>query len=879
METKLEELIDEIQQQELITLNPTKPFNQPDLIAVSSVNRINDDSTQNGYSSFTVNLPLPAINVKSLQLLQTNIPQANPSIPNTACVFWYYRLSQYSGLTPSLDNLYYVRLLPTNYKQEYIEDPTIYGYNQTFNSYSALATQLAKSCNQDLLNMNVNQLNIIQNENAYVPFIPSDISITYDSGSNKFQMRGTNTQVAYLEYDADTLYDVGDVITNAQRNTAYVNLLGSKGLSPTDNTFVEWFASNSFVIGNIVRFNDIVYKVIAAGQNVSLNPAVQTPTYYTRLGRLLPVSSYTAWVSGTNYAVGDPVSYNGVVYVLFADGESTTINPSLQPSKWVSQPTQITAPSSVWGIDNIEIVGEWFAGMFYPVGTIVYYDGELYSSTSIEPNAFSQPPTNDDYWDLFEAPPYWYRYLIAGYEDPLVRKMQGELFNVEWNSGRTYNVGAVVEYTGVPFTALKTNRGDEPVASVDAWDSGTAYITNDVVSYQEYIYIARANSTNQTPVLNSAFWIRQTPVSSNPALNEWSSTTTYALYDVVSYQGLMYQSTFSGANTGFIPSNNVRWALRNYVEWNAGTNYNVIPRIVLYGGNLFRNNLINNRANTPAYNSSVWNFLGSPATEWNDALVYNIGDLAIYGARYFQSLVNNNLNLIPSAQPESWELIGVVDSWELATAPLRTGLYGLTAEYDMTDFRYDSNEVYLNFPYGVGGQPYNPAPKRLLNSILGFTWNGIFNPSQLTDIGVYDEAQLTTQQQPLLYNRLRPVPGYSSSLIIPEELGSDEGTASVALVYTADSYANLVYSSIISIYADIVKASSVDTQGATKLLALTSMNCGNLGIAFWSNYLENPLLKVQGDIYSVFIEFRDEFGEPFVLPNSAVATLTFKLNY
>jgi hypothetical protein len=887
MDTKLEELIDELTQAESLSANQVKPFNQPDLIAVSSVNRTSDDLTQNGYSSFTVNLPLPAINVKSLQLLQTNIPQANPSIPNTACVFWYYRLSAYSGLTPSLDNLYYVRLLPTNYKQEYIYEPSQYGYNQTFNSYSAVATQLVKSCKEDLLLNNVNALVYFEDEdfqtNAYVPFLPDDISITYDTASNKFQMTGLNTQVAYLLYDANTLYAVGDVITNAQRNTAYINLLGSLGISPTTSSFSVWVSGTNYAVGNIITFNNIVYKLTTNGENVNQNPAVQTPAFYTRLGRLLPVASYSAWVSGTNYAVGDAVSYEGVVYVLYADGETTTINPARQPTKWVSQPTQITAPSSVWAVkNNIEIVGEWFSDMFYPIGTIVYYEGALYSSTSIDPNAFSQPPTNDDYWDVFTPPDYWYRYLITGYEDPLVRKMQGELFNVIWNSTRTYNVDAIVEYNDVPFTALKTNRGDEPVVSVDAWDNGTAYITNDVVSYQEYIYIARANSTNQTPVLNSPFWIRQTSVSSNPALNEWSSTTTYALYDVVSYQGLMYQSTFSGSNTGFIPSNNVRWALRNYVEWNAGTNYNVIPRIVLYEGNLFRNNLINNRGNTPAYNSSVWTFLGSPATEWNDAFVYNIGDLAIYGARYFQSLVNNNLNLIPSVQPESWELIGAIDSWAVADNPLRTGLYGLTSRYDMTEFIGNSG-VLLNFPYGVGGQPYNPVPKRLLNSILGFTWNGIFNPAELTNISPSDIAVLTTTKQPLLYNRLRPIPDYRTSIAPPtppleEELGQDQ-SATISLTYTADSYANLVYSSIISIYADIVKASSVDTQGATRLLALTSMNCGNLGIAFWSNYLENPLLKVQGDIYSVFIEFRDEFGEPFVLPNSAVATLTFKLNY
>ena len=832
MDTKLEELIDELTQAESLSANQVKPFNQPDLIAVSSVNRTSDDLTQNGYSSFTVNLPLPAINVKSLQLLQTNIPQANPSIPNTACVFWYYRLSEYSGLTPSLDNLYYVRLLPTNYKQEYIETPAEYGYNQTFNSYSALAVQLAKSCKKDLLLTNVNTLRFAEElyqTNAYVPFLPDDISITYDTASNKFKMTGLNTEVAYIPYDANELYVVGDIITNTTRTKAFQNRLASRGVNPDSTTFPAWVSGTNYALDRVITFNNIVYQLTTDGENVNQNPAVQTPAHYTRLGRALAPESYTAWVSGTNYAVGDVVRENSSVYVLFNNGENVNNPPSAQPLHWVIQTTQITVPS-FWKELSIEVVGEWYAGLLYPTGTVVEYQGDLYQSKSSSDSAFGSLPTNTTYWTTFETN-NWYRYLITGYDDPNVRKMQGELFNVEWNSGRTYNVGAIVEYSGTSYIATKTTRGVEPAfSSIPDWDSATTYIANDVVSYNGVIYNARNSGTNQIPSSTSIFWIPQTPVSSNPPLTVWSVSTTYTQFQTVSYLGLMYVSTFSGNNTGSVPTTGVRWALRNYVDWIDGSSYN-IGRLVVYDEELYQS-LINSNT-TPTSNDDNWLYLGSPS-----------------------------------------------NAWDFADAPLRTGLYGLTAEYDMTDFALDNNQVYLNFPYGVGGQPYNPKPKRLLNSILGFTWNGIFNPSQLVDIGTYDEAQLTSKQQPLLYNRLRPVPTYSTALITPEGLlGNDEGTPSTALVYTADSYANLVYSSIISIYADIVKASSVDTQGATRLLALTSMNCGNLGIAFWSNYLENPLLKVQGDIYGIFIEFRDEFGEPFVLPNSAVATLTFKLNY
>jgi len=258
-----------------------------------------------------------------------------------------------------------------------------------------------------------------------------------------------------------------------------------------------------------------------------------------------------------------------------------------------------------------------------------------------------------------------------------------------------------------------------------------------------------------------------------------------------------------------------------------------------------------------------------------------VGQQVSYESGVFRSLVNNNAGRIPFDFPDSWELLGITGVWNYANKPLQSGLYGLTKFFDMTEF-VENNAVLFNFPYGVGGQPYNPVPRRLLNSILGFTWNGRFDPALIKDIGTYTRAVLTTRQQPLLYNRLRPVPDYivsiAPSVELGEELGQDQA-ATISLTYTADGYANLVYSSVISIYADVVKASSVDTQANTRLLALTSMNCGNLGIAFWANYLENPLLKVQGDVYSIFIEFKDEFGEPFVLSNNAVATLTFKLNY
>ena len=99
------------------------------------------------------------------------------------------------------------------------------------------------------------------------------------------------------------------------------------------------------------------------------------------------------------------------------------------------------------------------------------------------------------------------------------------------------------------------------------------------------------------------------------------------------------------------------------------------------------------------------------------------------------------------------------------------------------------------------------------------------------------------------------------------------------MYYTADGYCNLVYSSVISIYTTIIGTSTVDTQRNANLLAMIPMDCGNLGVAMVGNYIDNALTKIQGDIYSIYIELRDENGEPYYLTNNATTTLLIKLTY
>jgi hypothetical protein len=109
--------------------------------------------------------------------------------------------------------------------------------------------------------------------------------------------------------------------------------------------------------------------------------------------------------------------------------------------------------------------------------------------------------------------------------------------------------------------------------------------------------------------------------------------------------------------------------------------------------------------------------------------------------------------------------------------------------------------------------------------------------------------------------------------------GLSTGSATAATTFTADGYGNLVYTNVVNIYTTIVGGSTLDTQRNTNLIGTCSMNAGNLGIGFAANFINTPLRVNNADIYSIGIELRDEAGDPYVLTNNAISSITLKITY
>jgi hypothetical protein len=192
-------------------------------------------------------------------------------------------------------------------------------------------------------------------------------------------------------------------------------------------------------------------------------------------------------------------------------------------------------------------------------------------------------------------------------------------------------------------------------------------------------------------------------------------------------------------------------------------------------------------------------------------------------------------------------------------------LYTFTASPGNSDF---------NFIYGAAGQPWKQY--RTLNLRLGFTWNGAINnsffPINMTNItGAVTNASVIASY----YNRLRPVPEYVNQAA---PLLSATTPYTVEF-YTADSYADLVYTNTVSLYADFVGGATYDSMTNTQLLACVPMNASNLGVTFYNTTLYCPLTKISDQIYEIEIRMLTDTGAPYTIPNSAIVSLELALTY
>jgi hypothetical protein len=145
-----------------------------------------------------------------------------------------------------------------------------------------------------------------------------------------------------------------------------------------------------------------------------------------------------------------------------------------------------------------------------------------------------------------------------------------------------------------------------------------------------------------------------------------------------------------------------------------------------------------------------------------------------------------------------------------------------------------------------------------LNRRLGFLWNGIFAPNPPD--GSLEYAGLV--------NRTFPRPDYV------------DGEVWVPLIYyTAEGYADLVYSANLFLFCDILGGSTQDNLIDDRLLSVIPMATPNLGVGFPENKISCPLTKISENIFQIKFSMRTDTGEPFWIPRNAYINLELKICY
>jgi len=580
---------------------------------------------------------------------------------------------------------------------------------------------------------------------------------------------------------------------------------------------------------------------------VRLLPSYYKPEWLNAIyGQNINFQNYTNLANQLTLITKNDIAYNNYQNIIWD-------NPNTLPTAYIPFiPNDISLTYNPT-ITRFQMTGNATSPAYLPFDSIrIYLTGDIiYYAPSGSPLKAYQSIQNGNVGNYPDISPTWWSIY------------SGEII-APWNNSYYYTKGMYVVATTAPISG-------QPVTSI--YQLTTSFSVNEFPPFSSswevydglpnwYYYLATGT---EDPL------VRQ--MQGDKFYIQWNPTTIYQVGATVQYNGFWYNCI--NPNVNVVPSSlSTNFWQDNH--WVIGTNYNN-GNIVLYNGIYYQSLVDGNIGNVPIL-------------PWNYQTSYTIGSTVTYNGIVYEAL-QNNTNKIPT-NTSYWNPISS-QVWQINNTPTSlyaplSGLHYLSGQYDFVDYTAGgAHVIHYPFPEGISAQPFNPTPQRLLNSILGFCWNGDFSPDVITrfmtdyinstDYGVIGITELS------LFNRIRPLPLYTT---INNGLGAGSGaipyptgiSISDVMTYTADTYCNLLFSSVVSIYCDLLTSGSLDTQKTNNILAIAPLS-SVLGLASFNNFIANPILRVMDHITEITIELYDEFGEPFWLPNSAVSTFVFKFTY
>ena len=223
----------------------------------------------------------------------------------------------------------------------------------------------------------------------------------------------------------------------------------------------------------------------------------------------------TAWTPNTAYALGNIVTYGGIVYVCTT--QHTSGPTQIDLAKWTTY-----AQFDKWN-------NAWATATVYGLGDLVKYGGIVYRCTA---NHVSGAHLEDDQgnWTIVNNGVEYKGAFAAStrYKVNDIVKLKADLYicTVGHDSTSTFDV-------------TKWTLWLPGMTEAGTWNSSAIYQPGDTVIYGGYSYTSQTlNNTNNIPSQSSANWTLLT--TGYELMNDWSSGTAYKPGDVVRRNGQLF---------------------------------------------------------------------------------------------------------------------------------------------------------------------------------------------------------------------------------------------------------------------------------------------------------------------------------------------------
>jgi hypothetical protein len=293
-------------------------------------------------------------------------------------------------------------------------------------------------------------------------------------------------------FGAGRLYNPGDIVSYG--GNLYLCVISHTSPSIFDNAISNWVVYSSgsvfrtnwtqntrYGIGDVVKYNGIVYRCITGHQSAStLNGLEQNQTNWQVFYE--GVEYRGQWATGIRYTDNDLVTYGGTVFRCkkgHTAGSDSTLNFN-QEEHW-----EIEFP-------GFQYSAEWSPTQVYQVGDLVKHGGWLYYSLT---NNYGSNPSSSQYQIMDRTDPVDWQIAAKGIN-----------FRGDWSASALYKTGDVVRRGGNTYVALMDTILTADGSSLDyldstnwellisgqrvrgSWQEDQRYSLNDLVVYLGSIY-------------------------------------------------------------------------------------------------------------------------------------------------------------------------------------------------------------------------------------------------------------------------------------------------------------------------------------------------------------------------------------------------------